>query len=198
MQLYHCTHQCVMRDFLPCTGIASGNFKHHEKQDNKSMLIKWEKKKNGRKKKNKQIIGQSSKVYQRERENYKLSFGSTEKGWEKPLPVLWLLWCQWQHLPHSWPPPTVHVGNFQGIILAKQQRRQLEQALKQSWTRLEPWGQVRTAMSHPYHFKHQFPQGREVNGKFGSSWILLHTWTHWARLGRQGFILWCKITFSDS
>lgn len=39
-----------MRDFLHCAGIASGNFKLHKKQDNKSMMIKLGKKKNKQKK----------------------------------------------------------------------------------------------------------------------------------------------------
>lgn len=42
-----------MRDFLHCAGIASGNFKLHKKQDNKSMMIKLGKK-NQTNKKNKQ------------------------------------------------------------------------------------------------------------------------------------------------
>lgn len=65
-----CTTKVCMRAFpalhwvIP--EITRGNFKLHEKQENKSMLIKW-KKKIWKKEKASRVIGRPSKMYQRER-----------------------------------------------------------------------------------------------------------------------------------
>lgn len=59
--------RCIYEHFQHCDGTTSGNFKFHEKQDKKSMFIKWKKKKL-RKNKKSRVSGKPSEVYYRGRE----------------------------------------------------------------------------------------------------------------------------------
>jgi len=76
--------RCIYEHFLHCHGITSGNFKLHEKQDNKSMLIKRKKKKRIRRKTETELVGSLLESITKG-ENYKRLFGDTEKHRRMPL-----------------------------------------------------------------------------------------------------------------
>lgn len=126
-----CTTKVCMRDFLHCTGIASGNFSMRNKKTNQ-WWSNWKKNYGREQKKQAELLGNILRCVRERRRITK----SPEKVGESPARAVAV------GVPVAASAPSLtssHCapGEFPGVNPGKQQRRQLEQALKQSWTRLE-------------------------------------------------------------